>query len=117
MKLKIDKELILRRFETSFDGYNKYADVQRRICARLGELVPKHEVMRGLELGAGTGFLTEYLLRRWPHAEWLVNDLSTEAKRFLEPLAPTAKWLWGDAEAIPYPSGLDIIASASTAQW
>ena len=76
-----------------------------------------HEVQRGLELGAGTGFLTEQLLRRWPHAEWFINDLSPEAKRFLEPVAPAAEWLWGDAEAIPYPCELDLIASASTVQW
>lgn len=116
-KLKIDKQLILRRFEASFEGYHEHADVQRQICARLGELLPEHEVKRGLELGAGTGFLTAHLVHRWPHAEWFINDLSPDAARFLAPLAPAARWLWGDAEAIPYPSELDIITSSSTVQW
>lgn len=115
--MKPDKELILKRFSTCFEGYNKHADVQRSICARLDELLPEHDVRRGLELGAGTGFLTRYLMNRWPQAEWFVNDLSPEAERFIAPLMPAAKWLWGDAESIPYPSELDIIASASTVQW
>jgi malonyl-CoA O-methyltransferase len=126
--LKIDKELILNRFETSFEGYNNHADVQRRICARLDELLPKGETYKGMELGAGTGFLTTHLVRRWPRAEWFVNDLSPAAERFLAPIfnggernephsAANRHFLWGDAEAIPYPAELDLIASASTVQW
>ncbi len=118
--MKIDKELILKRFETSFEGYNQHAGVQRGICARLDEIIGEYAgptCARGLELGAGTGFLTEHLVGRWPRAEWFVNDLSPEAERFLISSAPSAKWLWGDAESIPYPSELDLIASASTAQW
>jgi malonyl-CoA O-methyltransferase len=144
--LAIDKELILRRFGTSFEGYNKYANVQRRICERLAELLGglcrakggqgKNEsdivvesqnfaaqnyppdVKLAFEIGAGTGFLTELLVRRWPYAEWFVNDLSPEAERFLRPILPiTSTLLWGDAESIEFPQNLDLIASASTVQW
>ncbi len=115
--MDVDKELILRRFGSSFETYDQQADVQRRICGRLAELIPEIDVRHGMEIGAGTGFLTRNLIRRWPDAMWTINDLSPAAEQFLVPLTPGTTFLCGDAERIEYPDNQDIIASASTVQW
>jgi len=115
-----DKELIRERFEASLHTYDELADVQRRICARLAELCGcGHEVRRGLEIGAGTGFLTRCLIEQWPHAKWFVNDLTPAVEPFITPqVADTQiEYLWGDAERLDYPDALDLVASASTVQW
>ncbi len=117
-----DKDLIRERFESSFTTYNELAHVQRRICDRLAEsagVLCRHDVRRALEIGAGTGFLTHRLVTRWPRAKWYLNDLIPSTEHFLAPQVAGAdvEYLWGDAEKLPYPSALDLIASTSTAQW
>ena len=117
-----DKELIKARFEASFATYNELAHVQRLICDRLAESAARlcsHDVRRALEIGAGTGFLTRHLVARWPRAKWYLNDLIPATEHFLAPQVADVdvEYLWGDAEKLPYPAALDLIASTSTAQW
>lgn len=78
-----------------------------------------HEVKRAFEIGAGTGFLTQCLVTIWPHAKWFLNDLIPATKDFIEPqiVGADVEYVWGDAETLDYPAGLDLIASTSTIQW
>lgn len=117
-----DKDLIKERFEARFLTYDRLAHVQRRICMRLSDLVAEYcraDVHRAMEIGAGTGFLTRRLVERWPGARWYINDLVPAAEGFLAPhvAGVDARYLWGDAETMEFPGGLDLIASASTVQW
>ena len=117
-----DKDLIKERFESSFNTYNELAHVQRRICDRLAENAARlcvHDVRRGFEIGAGTGFLTKYLVGQWPRAKWYLNDLIPACEGFIAPQVEGAdiEYMWGDAEKLDYPGSLDLIASTSTAQW
>ena len=59
------------------------------------------------------------MLRRYPDAEWIVNDLIEESEIYLRPYASGhyVEYLWGDAELLPLPGELDMIASASAVQW
>lgn len=117
--MEIDKELVERRFAASFDAYDELAHVQRRICERLFRRLDSvaGDVVRGFEIGAGTGFLTRRLVQRWPRARWFVNDLSPATERFVAPLNADTEYLVGDAETLIYPSDLELITSASTVQW
>jgi malonyl-CoA O-methyltransferase len=118
----VDKELIRRRFEANFQRYHRLALVQRKICAELGEMAAglcgAQDVAAGLELGVGTGFLTEHLMSTYPGARWTLNDISAAAETFVAKYANgNTAYLWGDAEEIAFPGGLDMIAAASTVQW
>lgn len=95
--MELDKALIERRFAASFAHYDQLADVQRHICARLGERIGmaldgfvrpiEYAAPRRIfEIGAGTGFLTRELVGRWPQAQYHINDLSPSARHFVEPL-------------------------------
>lgn len=84
---------------------------------------PKPGVVRqinaALEIGAGTGFLTRRLLEQYPAARWTINDLADEAAHFIVPYTENkaVSYLWGDAESIALPAGMDLVVTASTIQW
>lgn len=116
-----DKELIRKRFEASFRSYDRLASVQRDICAELAGLAAEYcngSIARAMEVGAGTGFLTSHLQAMFPYAEWYINDISAAAEKYLSAFtSDNVSFLWGDAESIGLPEGMDMIASASTVQW
>lgn len=117
-----DKQLLKKRFAATFRQYDSLAVVQQEICGQLDEMIGRicpGRIGRAMEVGCGTGFLTRYLLRRYPDAEWIVNDLIEESEIYLRPYASGhyVEYLWGDAELLPLPGELDMIASASAVQW
>jgi len=118
-----DKQRIGRSFARHFAEYDRAAVVQSNMAARLDTAlehwIPSDasSVKRALEIGIGTGFLTRRLTTRFPHAEWWFNDLTPAAFDWIPAGLRHAVPLEGDAEALPYPDGLDLIASASALQW
>ena len=75
-----DKQLLKKRFAATFRQYDSLAVVQQEICGQLDEMIGRicpGRIGRAMEVGCGTGFLTRYLLRRYPDAEWIVNDTNT----------------------------------------
>ena len=119
---RIDKELVRRRFSKYLAAYDSLAVVQRRIAATLADLfatVAPACFERALEVGCGTGFFTDELLKISQIDALYLNDLVPEA---LPPLAerldvPRLELLPGDAEQIDLPTSLDLVASTSTVQW
>lgn len=119
--MRRDKQRIGRSFAKHYRHYDEAAVVQRdmadRLDAALGAAAPELRVHRALEIGVGTGFLTRRLTERYPAAEWWFNDLSPAAFDWLPVGLPLCNTLPGDAEALDYPAGLDLLASASAVQW
>lgn len=124
--MHLNKTLIERRFAASFERYHHLADTQREICRRLVALLADAMADAGspnpekvVEIGAGTGFLTELLAERFPDAHFLINDLSPQAEPWLRAQlqGKSHEFRWGDAEKIALPPEIDLLASASTLQW
>lgn len=112
-----DKELLRRRFSRHLEGYNTLASVQRNIARRLSLEILLHaprDLRRGVEIGAGTGFLTRHLVSYYPIAHFIANDLVGESRDYMP---PKVEFIEGDGEHINIPHGVDLIASASTVQW
>lgn len=122
-----DKKLIERRFAAHFATYNQHAKVQGDICERLSEMVCDSvdildtDDLRILEVGAGTGLLTSSLLPRFGGSKWFVNELSSDAKPYLDGVfgvsGATPTYLFGDAESMALPQQLDMVVSSSAVQW
>lgn len=118
-----DKQLIKDRFESGFSKYDRLASVQKYVSNELAGLAEEYakdlKASRILEIGAGTGFLTERLIPLWSEAEWFINDISPDTEkltgRFTENI--NAEFVIGDAETIELPGNMDVIASSSSIQW
>lgn len=119
--MAIDKQRVGNSFARHYGQYEDAAVVQRnmadRLAAALAEHAPQLRVQRALEIGIGTGFLTRHLAARFPEAEWWFNDLTPAAFDWIPVGLNQALTLEGDAETLPYPHGLDLLASASALQW
>lgn len=120
--MSLNKSLIEKRFAAHLSSYNKYASVQSGICGYLGLLVDKYvdiEVSRVLEVGAGTGFLTSVLSRKFNSAHWVINDITPHAEEFIREVnaATNVTYVFGDAEKLKFENKFDLVVSSSAVQW
>lgn len=116
-----NKQRVAASFARHYSEYETAATVQKDMAARLAAALfaaaPGLNVARALEIGIGTGFLTRRLVARYPQAEWWFNDLTPAAFDWIPAGLRQASTLPGDAETLPYPQQLNLIASASALQW
>ena len=107
---------IRQSFQESLETYRREAAVQQRIAETLACRIVQHvpPPTRLLEIGCGTGFLTENL-RPWSRSStYYLNDLNEEAGYLFD---RRYRFIGGDAETMDLPGDLDAIVSASTFQW
>lgn len=119
-----DKKLIKKRFEKSLKTYADSAIVQKDMALKLTQLIPGNHYANVLEIGAGTGFLTECINEKLVIENYWVNDLSPKVEDFIknelwhnEKGIVNKNLLIGDAEKIEFPGNLDLVASGATFQW
>ena len=120
----INKGRIADAFCKSSNSYDEAAVVQREVIDRLVYsceqiLDPKHN--RILEIGCGTGLLSEKFTQRFTVNEYFLNDLSQSlcerAEHKVVNNVLKTKTVAGDAEKIELPKQCDVILSSSTMQW
>jgi malonyl-CoA O-methyltransferase len=113
---------IAERFGACAADYERQADVQRHVAARLAQDLPPLKRPRVLELGCGTGLFSRHLLRAYPKGRFLFSDLSpqmlAECRRNLDGLAGRdAAFALIDAERDLDPGSFDLIATSMTLHW
>ncbi len=121
----IDKELVKSRFSKCISTYNNNAEIQKRISRRLSKLIrktTKQNYKNIFEIGCGTGFLTNELLKFIEPNNYYLNDLVEGMKTELDKIiskkhTKNYTFLWGDAETINFPDDIDLLVSSSTFQW
>ena len=101
--------------------YHERAVIQRRVAARLMEyLSTPAEAEQILELGCGTGFLTEKLLATFPHARIDAVDLSAAMiEQARGTIGDRGRVQWHVCDVWNYQSQFqyDLIGSSSSLQW
>lgn len=111
---------VRRRFSAASASYDAEAQAQRQIASRLWALAAPHIAPAAaiLEIGAGTGLLTQHILSAQPKS-LTVNDLYTslqvQALAQQEPDVLSVRE--GNAETLDFCGPYDAICSASTVQW
>lgn len=117
----MNKQRVRLSFERHLAQYEREATVQRDIACELAAAPETHApnlcVSKALEIGIGTGFLTRLLTQRYPQAEWWFNDLFSSALDWIPKGLRHTHNLIGDAETLPFPPTLNLLASASALQW
>ncbi|MEX0780648.1 MAG: methyltransferase domain-containing protein [Balneolales bacterium] len=73
------KQQITRNFSINADQYDQYARVQNYAAVRLSGYLNRIEVKPGgkiLEIGCGTGFVSEKLIQMFPENPIIISDIS-----------------------------------------
>lgn len=110
------------RFGRAVD-YDRHADIQRTVADGLAAttaLLPLPPAPRVLEIGCGTGALTERLLPRLPGAEWIATDIAPAMiARAEQRLAghPGLSFAVMDGERPDRAGPFDLICSSLALQW
>jgi malonyl-CoA O-methyltransferase len=118
-----DYTQVRNRFNKAHHSYDQYAVVQQEVGRRIDErfewlkLSPK----RILDLGAGTGQMTQLLQKRHPKAHIVALDL---AEAMLNQVPKTGRFfkhrrvVCADMHQLPFPAGsFDIVVSNFALQW
>lgn len=120
----LDPRAVRRAFDDAAQHYDAHAALQREVADRLlGRLdYTKIAPSRVLDLGAGTGYCTGQLERRYPKARIILADIAPAmlatarvgARRFFS----RRSYVCGDAGALPLAeASIDLIVSSLTLQW
>jgi malonyl-CoA O-methyltransferase len=118
--MMIDKQLLRKRFSENARTYDQYAKVQKKMANQLMGSIPKSdEAIEILEIGCGSGYLTQLLCNAFPNARLTAVDLSpgmieVAKKRVFE---ERITFLCGDIEEMKISRNFDIIISNATFQW
>ena len=123
----VNKELVKQRFEKNLSTYTQNAVVQKHMASELiasltahvgGIAIPPYtnNFNKILEIGCGTGTLTNEILNQINFEELFANDI-VENSLSSEILSDKIKKLYGDCEKIQFPSNLDLVISNATFQW
>jgi malonyl-CoA O-methyltransferase len=119
----INKQLLQKRFSKNAKNYDKYASVQKRMGMELIHSLPKMGSagnINVLEIGCGTGYVTQLLSETYPNAKITAIDLAPgmieiakERTRGLDGIT----FFCGDIEELSFSSSYDLIISNATFQW
>ncbi len=120
--MSLKKTEIECRFRRSVESYEENAHIQKKIVKHLVELLEHYcplEINRILEIGCGTGLLSEQLKARWSSSELWLNDLvDAMCIKAASRCGITAQYcLPGDIEKLQLVEIFSLVASTSTFQW
>ena len=110
---------IARSFGARAGEYDRHATLQKDSAAVLASLLPSIKAPDILELGCGTGFVTEHLINHYPDGQFLITDIAPEMiARCAEKYARQAmRFSVMDGQAVPTDHAYDLIVIGMAAQW
>ncbi len=124
---RLDKQRIRRSFDRAAERYDEVAVLQREVADRMLERMEWIRFVPGriLDIGAGTGYCSQALLRRYRKAGLVSADLSEQMVRramcrgsIWQRWRGRQQFLVADLERLPLADGSqDLIFSNLTLQW
>lgn len=118
---KVNKDLIKKRFAKSLESYHEEAVVQKAAAERMLDLLCLADLERQyesvLEIGCGSGILTDLIESRLDYRQLLLNDIIPEIEAVHQGRA-NSHFMIGDIEKCELdPLAFDIILSNAVFQW
>lgn len=113
----MSKSLINSRFSRHLEDYNKYADIQKTMADKLVKLCEKKHYNRILELGCGTGFLTERLINTVHFDNYTAIDIVNECEPYIHKINKNIEFQNIDIEEFNTEIPYDLIISNAALQW
>jgi malonyl-CoA O-methyltransferase len=117
-----DKSEVRFNFSKAAGMYDRYADHHRLIADRLIDYAPPQEAIDSiLEIGCGTGILSDRLQSHYPDTYLTLVDISPAmVKRCRSKLIPSERLSFQVADAEEYcraGSSFDLVTSSCSIQW
>ena len=112
----LDRRAIIKAFNQAAHRYNAAAILQREVATRLFERLDLMNIQPQviLESGARSGYLSELLIQRYPHAQVFAMDWSSN----LLSQSVTPRKVCAEPEKLPFLSGtVDLLISNLLWHW
>lgn len=115
----MNKDLIQKRFAKNLDTYNDNAKIQKRMAERLISFLGRKEYDNILEIGCGTGLLTNIINSQIQFENYIANDIVSECEEYIKKINPNFNFVSGDIEKEIKNSDkkYDLIISNAALQW
>ena len=113
----MSKALIVSRFKKSLKDYKANAFVQKEMAKCLCSLIPGDDFNSVLEIGCGSGLLTEECIQRIKFKDYMANDIVSECADYIFKINSEISFLFGDIEQIQLNRKYDLIISNAVFQW
>lgn len=113
------KQTVIKNFDAGAFHYDQYADIQKQVAIELCNKI-QNTPKTILEIGCGTGFLTNELIDKFPEAQITSTDISSNMitkcqEKFKQ--SDKLKFEVMDGENIHLDNSFDLIISSMTFQW
>lgn len=115
----IKKELVKKNFSKSAKSYDNFAKVQKHMAKELMKnLTGNLTEIKILEIGSGTGILTDYIISKYPNSQITLIDISESMiESCKSKFGNRINYIISDAETYEFEEKFDLIISNATFQW
>ena len=115
----MNKELIQSRFAKNLNNYNENAKIQKCMAERLISFISSKENLQILEIGCGTGFLTQLVCKNLNYKTYTAIDIVEECKDYIFQIDSNINFIADDIENYIKNSDkkFDLIISNASLQW
>lgn len=118
----MNKELIKKRFGRKLKEYNENARIQKRMAEKLISMLSQTQKENSsdiLEIGCGTGLLTEYSVNNLSYKNYTAIDIVPECEEYIKSINNEIDFVSGDIEEyiVSDNKKYDLIISNAALQW
>ena len=115
----MNKDLIQKRFAKNLDTYNDNAKIQKKMAERLLSFLDRKDFNDILEIGCGTGFLTQLVNEKFSFKTYTANDIVESCEKYVKEINPKINFIPADIEKAVENSDkkYDLIISNAAFQW
>ena len=116
----IEKSSVRQSFSKGAKEYDKYAFIQKKMALMLGEKLKNSELQKTiLEIGCGTGILSEILIKKYKNSNFTFIDISEEMiKKCKDKIGENICWNYKCCDGEKFSNGnFDLICSNAVFQW
>ena len=112
----IDKALVKKRFSRKLKTYKDNSVVQNKMADKLVEMI-RFQPKKILELGCGSGLLTEKLIKKFNTTTYDAIDIVEDCEKYIKEISSNINFYHSDIETFNFQNKYDLIISNAVFQW